>query len=86
MTLDHHLFFLWTLTDYCPGYIHCFFQKIENIEFKTQYEKKLDKICEKQIQQISGTSSEAKNKIIRRLAQKGWETELIIKCLNRPIK
>ena len=51
-----------------------------------EYEKKLDKICEKQIQQISGTSSEAKNKIIRRLAQKGWETELIIKCLNRPIK
>ena len=51
-----------------------------------EYEKKLDKICEKQIQQISGTSSEAKSKIIRRLAQKGWETELIIKCLNRPIK
>ena len=52
----------------------------------SEYEKKLNKICEKQIQQISGTSSEVRNKIIRRLAQKGWETELIIKCLNRPIK
>ena len=52
----------------------------------SEYEKKLNKICEKQIQQISGTSFEVRNKIIRRLAQKGWETELIIKCLNRPIK
>tara|TARA_B100001113_G_scaffold23244_1_gene17042 strand:+ start:429 stop:878 length:450 start_codon:yes stop_codon:yes gene_type:complete len=52
----------------------------------TEYEKKLDQICEKQIQQIDGTSSEVRNKIIRRLTQKGWETDLIIKCLNRPIK
>ena len=52
----------------------------------SEYEKKLNKICEKQIQQISGTSSEVRNKIIRRLTQKGWETELIIKSLNRPIK
>ena len=52
----------------------------------SEYEKKLNKICEKQIQQISGTSSEVRNKIIRRLAQKGWETELIIKSLNRLIK
>jgi regulatory protein len=51
-----------------------------------EYEKKLYKICEKQVQQISGTLSEVKNKIIRRLNQKGWETDLIIKCLNRPIK
>tara|TARA_Y200000002_G_scaffold315981_1_gene274166 strand:+ start:528 stop:977 length:450 start_codon:yes stop_codon:yes gene_type:complete len=51
-----------------------------------EYEKKLNKICEKQIQQISGTSSEVKNKIIRRLAQKGWETDLIFKCLNRLVK
>ena len=27
-----------------------------------------------------------KNKIIRRLTQKGWEMDLIIKCLNRLIK
>ena len=52
----------------------------------TEYEEKLDQICEKQIQQIDGTSSEVRNKIIRRLTQKGWETDLIIKCLNRPIK
>ena len=50
------------------------------------YEKKLNKICEKQIQQISGSSSEIRNKVIRRLTQKGWETDLIIKCLNRPTK
>ena len=52
----------------------------------SEYEKKLNKICEKQIQQISVTSSEVRYKIIRRLAQKGWETELIIKSLNRLIK
>ena len=52
----------------------------------TEYKKKLNQICEKQIQQINGTSSEVRNKIIRRLTQKGWETDLIIKCLNRPIK
>ena len=50
------------------------------------YEKKLNKICEKQIQQISGSSSEIRNKVLRRLTQKGWETDLIIKCLNRPTK
>ena len=51
-----------------------------------QYEKKLDTICKKQIEQISGTNYEVKNKIIRRIAQKGWETDKIIKCLNRLIK
>ena len=51
-----------------------------------EYEKKLNKICEKQIQQISGSSSEIRNKVIRHLTQKGWETDLIIKCLNRPTK
>ena len=48
--------------------------------------EKLNKICDKQIQQISGSSSEIRNKVIRRLTQKGWETDLIIKCLNRPTK
>ena len=51
-----------------------------------EYEKKLNKICYKQIQLISGSSSEIRNKVIRRLTQKGWETDLIIKCLNRPTK
>ena len=51
-----------------------------------EYEKKLNKICDKQIQQINGSSSETRNKVIRRLTQKGWETDLIIKCLNRPTK
>ncbi len=49
------------------------------------YENKLYKICEKQIQQ-DDTSDEVKNKIIRSLIQKGWEMDLIIKCLNRLIK
>lgn len=52
----------------------------------TEYEKKLNKICEKQIYQINGSSSEIRNKVIRRLTQKGWETDLIIKCLNRLTK
>jgi regulatory protein len=50
------------------------------------YEKKLFKICEKQMQNIDDTQYKFKNKIIRRLTQKGWEMDLIIKCLNRLIK
>ena len=52
----------------------------------SEYEKKLYKICDKLLKQISGTSSEVRNKIVRRLIQKGWETDLIVRCLNRPIK
>ena len=51
---------------------------------KEDYENKLYKICEKQIHQ-DDTQDEVKNKIIRRLTQKGWETDLIIRCLNRLI-
>ena len=36
------LIILWTLTDYCPGYIDCYFQKIKNVEFKRKYEIKPD--------------------------------------------
>ena len=50
------------------------------------YEKKLFKICEKQMQNIDDTPHKFKNKIIRRLTQKGWEMDLIIKCLDRLIK
>ena len=50
------------------------------------YENKLYKICEKQMQNVDGTQNKFKNKIIRRLTQKGWEMDLIIKCLNRLIK
>ena len=50
------------------------------------YENKLYKICEKQMQNIDDTQYKFKNKIIRRLTQKGWEMDLIIKCLNRLIK
>ena len=50
------------------------------------YEKKLFKICEKQMQNIDDTQYKFKNKIIRRLTQKGWEMDLIIKCLNQLIK
>ena len=35
---------------------------------------------------INLSSSEIRNKVIRHLTQKGWETDLIIKCLNRPTK
>ena len=50
------------------------------------YENKLYKICEKQIQHVDDSLTEVRNKIIRRLTQKGWEMDLIIKCLNRLIK
>jgi len=50
------------------------------------YENKLYKICERQIQHVDNTQFEVKNKIIRRLTLKGWEMDLIIKCLNRLIK
>ena len=50
------------------------------------YENKLYKICEKQIQNVDDSLTEVRNKIIRRLTQKGWEMDLIIKCLNRLIK
>ena len=50
------------------------------------YENKLFKICEKQMQNIDDNQYKFKNKIIRRLTQKGWEMDLIIKCLNRLIK
>ena len=46
------------------------------------YEKKLFEICEKQMQNVDGNQYKFKNKIIRRLTQKGWEMDLIIKCLN----
>tara|TARA_B100001057_G_scaffold162711_1_gene163363 strand:+ start:608 stop:1057 length:450 start_codon:yes stop_codon:yes gene_type:complete len=50
------------------------------------YENKLCKICEKQLQLVNGTPSEIRNKIIKRLTQKGWEMDLIIKCINRLTK
>ena len=50
------------------------------------YENKLYKICEKQILNVDDSQYEVKNKIIRRLTTKGWEIDLIIKCLNRLIK
>ena len=50
------------------------------------YENKLCKTCEKHLQLFDGTPSEIRNKIIKRLAQKGWEMDLIIKCINRLTK
>ena len=50
------------------------------------YEDKLYKICEKQTQHVDDSLTVVRNKIIRRLTQKGWEMDLIIKCLNRLIK
>ena len=50
------------------------------------YENKLYKICERQIQHVDNTQFEVKNKIIRRLTLKGWEMDLIIKCLNQLTK
>ncbi|MBJ34755.1 MAG: recombinase RecX [Flavobacteriaceae bacterium] len=50
------------------------------------YENKLYKICEKQIKNVDYNISEVRKKIVRRLTQKGWEMDLIIKCINRLIK
>ena len=50
------------------------------------YENKLYKICEKKLQNVDETQYEVKNKIVRHLTQKGWEMDLIIKCLNQLIK
>ena len=50
------------------------------------YENKLYKICKKQVQNDDDTLFAVRNKIIRRLTQKGWEIDLIIKCLNQLIK
>ena len=50
------------------------------------YEKKLFKICEKQMQNIDDNQYKFKKKKIRRQTQKGWEMDLIIKCLNQLIK
>ena len=50
------------------------------------YQNKLYKICKKQVQNDDDTLFEVRNKIIRRLTQKGWEIDLIIKCLNQLIK
>ena len=38
------------------------------------------------MQNIDDTKHKSKNKIIRRLTQKGWEMDLIIKCLNQLTK
>ena len=50
------------------------------------YENKLYKICEKKLQNVDETQYEVKNKIVRHLTQKGWEMDLIIKCLNQLTK
>lgn len=33
------LIIIWRNDEYCPGYIHCFFQKIKNVEFVDKYSK-----------------------------------------------
>ncbi len=50
------------------------------------YVNKLYKICEKKLQNVDETQYEVKNKIVRHLTQKGWEMDLIIKCLNQLTK
>ena len=50
------------------------------------YENKLYKICERKLQHVDETQYEVKNKIVRHLTQKGWEMDLIIKCLNQLIR
>ena len=36
---DKKLIIIWINDQYCPGFIHCFFQKIKNIEFVINYSK-----------------------------------------------
>ena len=44
------------------------------------------KFVRSKLQNVDETQYEVKNKIVRHLTQKGWEMDLIIKCLNQLTK
>tara|TARA_B100000989_G_scaffold200807_1_gene151848 strand:- start:179 stop:628 length:450 start_codon:yes stop_codon:yes gene_type:complete len=53
---------------------------------ESEYIEKLRKLCVKFSEVDTNNKFDAKNKIIRSLSYKGWETELIINTLNQLIK
>ena len=50
------------------------------------YNNKLKKLCEKQIELCDKTKVEMRNKVIKSLSIKGWEIDLIITQINQLIK
>ena len=50
------------------------------------YNNKLKKLCEKQIELSDKTKVEMRNKVIKSLSIKGWEIDLIITQINQLIK
>ena len=50
------------------------------------YNNKLKKLCEKQIELTDKTKVEMRNKVIKSLSIKGWEIDLIITQINQLIK
>ena len=50
------------------------------------YNNKLKKLCEKQIELSDKTKVEMRNKVIKSLSIKGWEIDLIINQINQLIK
>ena len=50
------------------------------------YNNKLKKLCEKQIELSDKTKVEMRNKVIKSLSVKGWEIDLIINQINQLIK
>ena len=50
------------------------------------YNKKLRKLCVKQIEISDKPEFELRNKVVKNLSYKGWEIDLIIKTLNQLIK
>jgi regulatory protein len=50
------------------------------------YNKKLRNLCKKLIEISDKPEFELRNKVVKNLSYKGWETDLIIKTLNQLIK
>ena len=50
------------------------------------YNKKLRKLCEKQVGISDKHEFELRNKVVKNLSYRGWEIDLIIKTLNQLIK
>jgi len=51
-----------------------------------EYNDKLKKLCEKKIDSSDNSSPNIKNKIVRSLTYKGWETDKVVSLVNQLIK
>jgi len=51
-----------------------------------EYNDKLKKLCEKRIDSSDNSSPSIKDKIIRSLTYKGWETDKVVSLVNQLIK